>query len=313
MESQKAVQKRLIRLGQILKVFMEKDTVTSTWLSRNFQTTPRTIQRDLLMLREAGFPLHELQKGTYRMSKDLVKNLDLFNETELALVVALKNLVGQLGQPFRRAADMVLDKLYDDLKPIPVFVKIDESVTLDGMLLDKIVKAIQKKKQAFFSYDGKRKHDVCLEPYRVAYFEGFWYLIGKDVKDCRLKKYALDKISSFKKLNAGFECFPKDLDQKLSMSTNVWFDGTAELKVLIRVDSTHADYFKRKKYYPTQEVVEEKPDGTLIVSYTVGYYEAIRHMLKSWIPFVTVLEPKELRLELMKDVSEWMKKQSKVK
>ena len=48
--------KRLIRLGQILKIFMEKEKVSTTWLGKYFQTTPRTIQRDLLLLKEADFP-----------------------------------------------------------------------------------------------------------------------------------------------------------------------------------------------------------------------------------------------------------------
>jgi hypothetical protein len=33
------------------------------------------------------------------MSKDLVKNLEVFDDTELALMVALKNIVGQLENP----------------------------------------------------------------------------------------------------------------------------------------------------------------------------------------------------------------------
>ena len=106
-------QTKLIRLGQILRIFMEKEKVSSSWLSKQFQTTPRTIQRDLLLLKESGFPLHEIQKGIHQMSKDLVKNLEVFDDTELALVVALKNIVGQLGQPFQKAADGVLDRLYE--------------------------------------------------------------------------------------------------------------------------------------------------------------------------------------------------------
>jgi predicted DNA-binding transcriptional regulator YafY len=85
-------QTKLIRLGQILRIFMEKGQVSSTWLSNHFRTTPRTIQRDLLLIKESGFPIHEIQKGIYSMSKDLVKNLEVFDDTELALVVALKNI-----------------------------------------------------------------------------------------------------------------------------------------------------------------------------------------------------------------------------
>ena len=37
-------QTRVIRLGKILRVFMEKKKVSGCWLSREFQTTSRTIQ-----------------------------------------------------------------------------------------------------------------------------------------------------------------------------------------------------------------------------------------------------------------------------
>ena len=158
MARDKNAQTKLIRLGQILRIFMEKEKVSSSWLSKQFQTTPRTIQRDLLLLKESGFPLHELQKGIHQMSKDLVKNLEVFDDTELALVVALKNIVGQLGQPFQKAADGVLDRLYDCVTTMPVFVKIDDAVPLDGALLNRIVKAIREKKQSQLPvYGGARR------------------------------------------------------------------------------------------------------------------------------------------------------------
>ncbi len=88
--------KRLIRLGQILKIFMEKEKVSTTWLSRYFQTTPRTIQRDLLLLKEADFPLNEFSRGNYQLDKTILKNFEVYDETELALVIAIKNLVEDL-------------------------------------------------------------------------------------------------------------------------------------------------------------------------------------------------------------------------
>ena len=89
MTRDKNLRTKLIRLGQILRIFMEKERVSSAWLSEYFQTTPRTIQRDLLLLKKSGFPLHEEKKGTYCFSRDLVKNLEVFDDTELALMVAL--------------------------------------------------------------------------------------------------------------------------------------------------------------------------------------------------------------------------------
>jgi len=309
-------QTKLIRLGQILRIFMEKEKVTSSWLSEQFQTTPRTIQRDLLLLKESGFPLHEIQKGIHQMSKDLVKNLEVFDDTELALVIALKNMVGQLGQPFQQAADGVLDRLYDCVTTMPVFVKIDDSVPLDGALLNRIVKAIREKRRVGFQYaltKGTGMHPVDLEPYRVVYFGGFWYLIGNEPCTGILKRYALDRIRNLRLARDVFKGVPADLDTILQGSANIWFTGERNLEVTILVDSQVSHYFKRRKMFPTQEIKEERPDGALVVSYRVGHYEAIRNILKSWIPNIVILEPEEFKRDFLADVKGWVKRQSSAK
>jgi predicted DNA-binding transcriptional regulator YafY len=292
MTREQNAQTKLIRLGQTLRIFMEKDKVSSSWLSKQFQTTPRTIQRDLLLLKESGFPLHEIQKGVHQMSKDLVKNLEVFDDTELALVVALKNIVGQLGQPFQKAADGVLDRLYDCVTTMPVFVKIDDAIPLDGTLLNRIVK-------------------VKMDPYRVVYFSGFWYLIGNEPATGILKRYALDRISDFRLLKTCCQDVPEDLDTILQKSPNIWFTEEQNLEVTVLIDAQVSHYFKRRKMFPTQEIKEERPDGSLVVTFRMGQYEAIRNILKSWIPNIVILEPEDFREALLKDVKVWVKRQEK--
>jgi predicted DNA-binding transcriptional regulator YafY len=310
MAREKNTQTKLIRLAQILRLFMVKEKVSSSWLAKEFRTTPRTIQRDLLLLKEAGFPLHEIQKGSYQLSKDLVKNLEVFDDTELALVVALKNVVGQLGQPFKRAVSGVLDRLYESVTSMPVFVKIDDAIPLDGSFLNRMVKAIREKRQVGFQYTSKKEyHAVQLEPYRVVYFEGFWYLIGNEPATGILKRYALDKIKDIRLLKIGFKSIPNDLDATLQRSANIWFEEDMNLEVTVLIDAKVSDYFKRRKMFPTQEIKEEKPDGSLVVTFRVGHYEAIRDILKSWIPNITILAPTVLRDELLKDAKEWIQKQ----
>lgn len=308
----RSTQTKLIRLGQILRIFMEKDKVSSTWLSHHLQKTPRTIQRDLLLLKESGFPLHEIQKGVHQMSKDLVKNLEVFDDTELALVVALKNIVGQLGQPFQKAADVVLNRVYDCVIMMPAFVKIDEPVSLDSSLLNRIVRAIREKKQVGFQYDaGKGAHPVHLDPYRVVYFSGFWYLIGNEIATGILKLYALDRIKDFRLSKTCFKNVPDDLDNALHSSANIWFADERRRIVTALVDAKVSHYFRRRKMFPTQEIKEERPDGSLVVSFHVGYYEAILNILKSWIPHVLVLEPEEFKNKLLEEVKGWVMNQEK--
>ncbi|MCX7635526.1 MAG: WYL domain-containing protein, partial [Syntrophales bacterium] len=264
----------------------------------------------LAILKESGFPIHEVKKGSYRLSRDLVKNLEVFDDTELALVVALKNLVGQLGAPFAKAAASVLDRLYDGISSTAVFVKIDDPMPLDSALLNKIVRAVREKRQVCFYYTGARSaHPVQMEPYRLAYFDGFWYLIGNEPATGIIKRYALDRIKDFKITKTGFGAVPKGIDEMLQQSANIWFAERQDIKVTVMIDAEVAHYFQRRRMFPTQEIIETRPDGSLIVTFHVSQYEAIRHILRSWIPHISILEPADLRASLVKELTDWVKRQ----
>ena len=73
-----------------------------------------------------------------------------------------------------------------------------------------------------------------------------------------------------------------------------------------------ADYFKRRKIFPTQEIREAKPDGSLIVSLKVGHFGEIRETLKMWLPNVRVLVPAPLREALQAEVEDWCRWQAGV-
>lgn len=301
--------KRLIRLGQILKIFMERENVSTTWLSRHFQTTPRTIQRDLLLLKEADFPLSELSRGNYQIDKNLFKNFEVFDDTELALVVAIKNLVRQLGEPFQKAANDIFNKLYEDVTTSPVFIKIDDSVILDKRQFNRIVKAIREKRQGTFEYEVFSPYEVTVEPYRVCFFDGFWYLVGKDFSDQKFKKYALDKIKDFKPLSNNFRYIPAQVDQMLKESGNVRFSSERNIEVIVGVDKSCAHYFRRRKMYPHQEIKEERADGSIVILFIVSSLNEIKNILKAWLPHIKIIQPEELKNILLNDMKKWISQQ----
>ena len=298
--------KRLIRLGQILKIFMEREKVSTTWLSNYFQTTPRTIQRDLIMLKEASFPLSELSRGNYQIDKTIFKNFEVFDDTELALVIAIKNLVGQLGEPFQQAADDIFNKLYEDVTSSPVFIKIDDSVILDKRQFNRIVKAIREKRQGTFQYEGFPLYEITIEPYRVCFFDGFWYLVGKDIGDQKFKRYALDKIKNFKPLSSNFRCVPAQVDRMLKESGNIWFSSERNIEVVVEVDKSCAGYFRRRRVYPHQEIKEERADGSIVVSFKVGSLDEIINILKAWLPYIKILQPEEPKNILLNGMKTWI-------
>ena len=212
-----------MRVGQMLKLFLEKERVTTATLSREFHTTARTIQRDLSFLKQCGFPVSEAGPGVYRLDKDIFRNFELFDENELALIVALKCAVSQLGQPFRKAADEVFNRLYQATASQPVYIHVDESVPLDARLMNRLLKAIRNRRRVSFHYASVNSHPATVDPYRIVHYDGFWYLVAREDGTGIVKRYALDKLKDLKMLPESFPAVPANLDALLRQSANIWF------------------------------------------------------------------------------------------
>ena len=118
-------------------------------------------------------------------------------------------------------------------------------------------------------------------------------------------------VGDFKLSKTGFRAVPENLDTLLKGSVNIWFTEDRNLEVTVLVDASCSNYFRRRKMLPDQEIKEERPDGSLVVSCRVGQYEAIRGLLKSWIPHIIILAPEDFRMSLLKDMKQWIKRQEK--
>ena len=306
MTGQKNTHRRLMRVGQMLKLFLEKERVTTATFSREFHTTPRTIQRDLSFLKQCGFPVAEAGPGVYRLDKDIFKNFELFDENELALIVALKCAVSQLGQPFQKAADEVFNRLYQATASQPIYIHVDESVPLDARLMNRLLKAIRSKRRVSFHYASVNSHPATVDPYKIVHYDGFWYLVAREDGTGIIKRYALDKLKELKMLSESFPAVPANLDELLRQSANIWFCEERNLEVVIEVNKKAADYFKRRKIFPTQELRKEKPDGSLIVIFKVGNYEEIRDILKAWLPNVRILSPENMKKSFAAELRNWL-------
>jgi len=313
MENRQALHKRLLRLGKILKYFAEEEMLSSNTLSNRLNISIRTVQRDLLFLKQAGFPVNETDRGVYTLDKNIIKKYDIIDDTEIALIVAMKNMVTQLGAPFQKAADSLFNRLYDAFENSPVFIHIQDATHISPKMFYTLVRAIMEKKRVAFNYQVYSIYQVLIEPYRLAYFEGLWYLFGKDTRDNKIKRYALDKMSDARITKTVFKDPKESIDGVLESSANIWFDLKKNITVEILVDPDCAGYFKRRKIFPTQELGNEEPDGRLHVSFKVGGFDEIKHILKSWFPHIEIISPDKLRTMLVADMKRWVVRQEMYK
>ncbi len=308
--SQGAVTKRLMRLGRILRILLERKTVRTSFICDELGMTPRTIQRDLKALREAGLPVQEVKRGEYELDKKLFKDLEMFDDAELALIVALKDLVTQLGKPFERAANTILDRICDYAICKPVYVKVESGIRIGSKVMSRLTKAIESNRQVSFLYEGSTFHGVIADPFRIAYFDGVWYLVARDTRDGVVKKYVLYKMSDLKILRSASKGAPEDLDDTLQQSVNIWFSGERTIEVLIEVDAQWGHYFKNRWILPLQEIREERGDGSLLVRFFACNEPEIVMCLKPWLPHVRVIHPDTTKGLLLDDYRKWIEWQA---
>jgi len=308
------VAQKLLRLTKILRYLLEREEAYTTNMAADFSITTRTIQRDLLALRKAGFPIHEKKMGQHYIDKSIISNLRNYEDSELALIVALRDMVMQLGKPFGDNADTIFNRLSDYTDSRPVFVKLDEPTRFPRKTVDKVVQGINEKKCIQFIYKGSKKdsHEVTAEPYRTAYFDGFWYLVAKDVSNGTVKKYALDRISDITILKAKrFIKVPDDIDDMLKNSVNIWFTTSRNIRVVLEVDPSWADYFRRRgNILPLQDIIEERADGSLLISFMACNNEEISMCIKPWLPHVRIIEPESVKIALISEFNKWLKWQT---
>jgi predicted DNA-binding transcriptional regulator YafY len=78
------------------------------------------------------------------------------------------------------------------------------------------------------------------------------------------------------------------------------------IEVVVEVDKRKARHFKAKKYLSSQKIVEDKKDGSLILSYEVTQDMEMDEVIKKWLPYVKVISPSSLKQSIEKDLREYL-------
>ena len=77
--------------------------------------------------------------------------------------------------------------------------------------------------------------------------------------------------------------------------------------IQLEVDSEKASYFKAKKHLKSQEIIEEKENGNIIVNYKVTKDLEVDSLIKSWLPYVKVIKQIALKKKIENELKEYLK------
>jgi predicted DNA-binding transcriptional regulator YafY len=278
--------KILTRLTTILSRLYQGEKLQPKDLSQEFNVSLRTIQRDFKE-RLLSFPIYYENKHWQMDSKfKLEKNISIEDSITLDI---LENLSTNLGTHFHTQTSKILNKL-KNRQYSPIFTKLnmeDISSEFDSMI--SFEEAILLKHPIKVKYTTEKKQEeIKINPIKIVNFEGLWYLVATDENN-KLKSYYIKNITLLKTYKSTFT-IPKKIETILNNAISIWFSDNEPFKVTLEIDNHVAKFFKSKPISATQEIISED-ENKLTISVMASSDWEIIPIVKSWIPFVKVIEP----------------------
>ncbi len=136
--------------------------------------------------------------------------------------------------------------------------------------------------------------NIILEPYFLKIFRQRWYVTGRNVKDDKIKTYALDRITKIE-ISPDTYSVPDDFnaDDFLKYTFGIVFSHGDVKNVTIKADSQQAKYLRALPLHHTQQ--EAIHDNYSLFQYKLRITSDFIQELLSLGASITVLEPRELR------------------
>ncbi len=188
----------------------------------------------------------------------------------------------------------------------PYFIKPElfQPIDNDEKMLESLREAITNRIAIEISFNNK---PLKLFPYKIASFEGIWYLMADDVHEDKLKNYMISRIEDFTVLDETFERM-EELENVLDNIESAWYVEGNTFKVIIKVYSEIAEYFTLKKHLNSQKILEKLSDGSLILEFTVSHEEDVDNLIKSWLPHIEVISPISFKKRIIQELKTYLER-----
>lgn len=153
--------------------------------------------------------------------------------------------------------------------------------------------AVTERRVASFDYRGERR---SLEPSRMSFQRGHWYVSGIDRLRDAERIFRLDRISGG--IDLGEPDAFEPVDARSPETTRPWEIGDgASIPARVLIDAGEAMW--ARVHLSEDEIVEHRDDGSVIVAVDVRNVDAFRDWVLGFLDNAEVLDPPELRADLL--------------
>ena len=256
----------------------------------------RAFERDKDVLREMGVPLTleavdpVSQPGVegYRIPKDEYYLTDPGLEPDELAALHLAASAVELEGAGGVEALWKLGGWVAEEGPPPAMAALPGAVHLGPAFA-----AISNRQPVTFTYRGEERR---VDPWRLAFRNGHWYLLGRDHDRDSERNFRLDRIDS--DIVADERATAFDTPPVTSMPAAPWQMGDEDpVRARLLVDADHAGWAVGQ--VGTDAVESRRDDGSVVLGVTVTNRSAFRSFVLGFLDHAEVLDPPELRDDLI--------------
>jgi predicted DNA-binding transcriptional regulator YafY len=175
-----------------------------------------------------------------------------------------------------------------------------------------LLHAIKNKQQINFTYEKFWEDEATkrtAEPYALKEFKNRWYVMAKDVKDNKLKSFALDRLTELEITNKKFQISDKqNIEQTYQYCFGISspYEGTEPQEIILSFNAFQGKYIKTLPLHSTQEILVDNEDELRIKLHLFITFEFIMELL-SFGSNVKVLQPQILIETIKQSLQESLK------
>ena len=313
--------KKIIAIFKLMKYFLQGREINAydPVILDEFNCSYKTLERYLKDIEDKFSNIITIKKSNknyYKLVKasDIIREFLQIEDSDISMVYDwLKD--GEIYQELEDSTKQALEKVSKSKKEIMVFKSYPFEDFKSKQYKDifdelKISAKNNEYRDIVFKYDDIEfyKDAKCL---KLVFVDNNWYIAIED-ENSKLKFLRISFIQSIKKVRdysyqkstlEKYNSFFKTFQNAMSLY------GVEKKKAILQTTPKIAKYFKKrmKKFFPSQEFIEELDDGSIRFSLLYTQPLEILPFIKRWLPDMSIVEPKELREEYRRDIKKMSK------